>query len=87
MNSQLLQFRIWDKSYYFEPTGAEAFAVGEKGYVAKGSFDSVDVGWVQGDISADLSYSTTGPSAPPDASLKKEQVKTLALAAAAKLPK
>lgn len=85
-SSQLLQFRVWDKEYYSEPTGAEAFSIGEQGYVAKGPFESVDVGWVQGEIAGDLSYSTTGPSA-PDASLKKEQVKALATAAAGKLPK
>lgn len=84
-SSHLLQFHIWDKDYYFEPTGAEAFALGEDGYVLTAT-KSVDLGWVQGELSADLSYSTNGPSA-PDAAPKKEEVKTLATAAAGKLPK
>jgi hypothetical protein len=86
-DSQGIQFRLWNgEKYYSEPTGAESFAIGDKGYVGTDAFDSVDIGWLQGTIAVDLVYTTGGPGI-YKATTKKEETKTLALQVAAKIPK
>jgi len=78
-DSQTIQFRLWDgENYYSEPTSAEPFAIGDKGYVGTDAFDSVDIGWLQGTVAVDLTYTTGGPTI-YKATTKKDETKALAL--------
>jgi hypothetical protein len=83
-DSHLLQFRVWEGAGYYNPdTKAVPFAIGDEGAVHSDPSWGVDVQWKQGDRIGDLSYFTVG--AVPKAMTKVEDVKALALSAAAKL--
>lgn len=81
-DNQLLQLFIWTDTAYSKPSDAQDYVIGDEGYVRL--VGSVDVGWIQGNKSVTLSYSTVG-SAVPEAETKAEAVKTLAQTASGKL--
>ncbi|MHB8860050.1 MAG: hypothetical protein ACYC6Z_11320 [Thermoleophilia bacterium] len=85
MNSQLIQFRVWNGEKYYGPSNdSKPLDVGDKGVISVNQYTGVDMQWVQDGKTVELSYFTTGPGA-PEASAKTEEMKALAKQAAAKL--
>ena len=85
MNSQLIQFRVWNGEKYYGPSNdSKPLDVGDKGWIAVKQSAGVDMEWVQDGKTVQLSYFTTGPGAPA-ASAQTEAMKALAKQAAAKL--
>lgn len=87
--SQTLGLTFWRGAIHMGTgSGAEPLAIGDKGYVKtdnSGTISIVIIKWLSGEIVADLQYATFGPSA-PEASTKKEQLKSLAVEVAPRVP-
>lgn len=77
-NSELLQFRVWNGAEYYgtPPADSQAYAIGDKGYVRVDSIAGIDIAWVQGSRTVNLSFSKVGT--PPDPATKLDGVKALA---------
>ena len=78
-SGQLLQFRVWDgEIYYSMPSDAEAFDLGDQGYIRVNEYAGIDISWVQEGKTIDLSYSTVGPDS-PELQSKVPEMKDLAM--------